>query len=292
MEADLIKERNAKAEKQEEYDLLLTRIAELERERNDAQKLISSLKSDLQAAAVSPSSIEKLSSRSAVPNGQSHDERAPPPIILISSEDISEPSISRQAQLEPSKLTSEKSNEDHSVDSNMVAQLDHLRARCDMLEEMRESLQQDLENQIHGAELLKKENAELYERAKCQQTVNKICSNGTVSNDADLHLETLEGLHEVGSEVVSVAKREQHELGSKFVSVAKREHHEAGSKNILVAKHLRNIFFRCIVGTLLLVLFTILQWYYDQEEWGEDFFCGYDGIGVYRSECYYPMDVS
>jgi hypothetical protein len=43
MEADLIKERNAKAEKQVEYDLLLTRIAELESERNDAQKLISSL---------------------------------------------------------------------------------------------------------------------------------------------------------------------------------------------------------------------------------------------------------
>jgi hypothetical protein len=277
MEADLIKERNAKAEKQEEYDLLLTRIAELERERNEAQKLISSLKSDLHVAVVSTSTNEILLSTSAVSNEQSHNESAPPPRILISDEGISEPSISRQAQWEPAKSTSEKSTDDHTVDTAMVAQLDQLRARCDMLEEMRESLQQDLEEQIHGAELLKKVNAELYEKVRCQQPLSKICSDETASNDADLNFETLEGLHEVGSEVVSVAKR---------------EHHEAGSKISLVAKHLRNIFFRCMVGTLLLVLFTILQWYYDQEERGEDFFCGYDDIEVHLSECNYPMDIS
>lgn len=282
MEADLVKERNAKGEKQEEYDILLKRVAELEREKEGAQKLISSLESDLQLAIASPplnilsTGDSSVIGRSSLPGQPSNDESTLQR-ILFPGEAVAESSVaSVQIPLEQSKLATEKGNDDHSVVTIIMAQRDRLRARCDGLEAERDSFKQELQNQVRMAESLKTDNTKLYEKVRYLQNFNKNRPDGMACNDADLDLEALEERYEASVDPFRQFSRAERQRKLKEMSPLDRFVF-IGAKTVLATKQMRTILFCYIVGMHLLVFFTTHQWGYDHGQC-EDFLSAHEDL--------------
>lgn len=285
MEADLVKERNAKAEKQQEYDLLQKRVAELEHEKNEAHKLISSLESDLQLAIASPplniiaSAESSMMSRSTLPvgTGQPSNEESTLQRILFPGEATSEPPTAPlQTQLEQSKSSAEKVNDDHSVVTIIMAQRDRLRARCDGLEAERDSFKQELQIQVRLAESLKTDNTKLYEKVRYLQNFNKTRPDGNAYNDADLDLEALEERYEASVDPFRQFSRAERQRKLKEMSPLDRFVF-MGAKTVLATKQMRTVLFCYIVGMHLLVFFTTHQWGYDHGQC-EDFLSGHEDL--------------
>jgi homeobox protein cut-like len=283
MEADLVKERNAKVQKQEEYDMLLKRVAELERDKEEAQKLISSLESDLQLAIASPplnvlsAGDSSVIGRSALPGQPSSNDETTLQRILFPGEAMGESSVAPvQIPLEQSKSTTEKANDDHSVVTIIMAQRDRLRARCDGLEAERDSFKQELQVQVRLAESLKTDNTKLYEKVRYLQNFNKNRPDGMAYNDADLDLEALEERYEASVDPFRQFSRAERQRKLKEMSPLDRFVF-VGAKTVLATKQMRTVLFCYIVGMHLLVFFTTHQWGYDHGQC-EDFLSGHEDL--------------
>jgi len=277
MEADLVKERNAKTEKQDKYDALQRRITELEREMDEAQKLISSLESDLQLAIASPS-IDALilTEHQLITSAGAGETDDPTTLQRILYPDESSQQEPAPVPTQPKSSTSERANDDHSVVTIIMAQRDRLRARCDGLEAERDSFKQELQVQVRLAESLKTDNTKLYEKVRYLQNFNKNRPAGPSYNDADLDLEALEERYEASVDPFRQFGRAERQRKLKEMTPMDRFVF-IGAKTVLATKQMRTALFCYIVGMHLLVFFTTHHWGYDHNQC-EEFLSGHEDL--------------
>lgn len=204
VEADLVRERREKSEKNKESDELKSKLITVQKSLIDSEALVASLENDLQRAVATPVKPATSSVLTDVPFGSMD---PPNPNTLMKILDPKAPPISNPLPVPPSTATTEKAHDDHSVATIVMAQRDRLRARCDALEAERDSFKRELQVQVETAESLKTDNTKLYEKVRYLQSFNGGgqstgrsggYSRGSSSrgSERDLDLEALEQRYE------------------------------------------------------------------------------------------------
>lgn len=195
-ESELINERNKRQDVSAERDSLRSSLEEVQKSKEEADKLVSNLEKDLANAISTPKSPTRKSTPvvKAVPENPATlqsvlDPNAPPP------PPSSEGAPSGTAT-PPSSSASQKAADDHSVATIVMAQRDRLRARCDALEAERDSFRRELQAQVNATESLKTDNTKLYEKMRYLQNYSKAPSSRAARLDRDLDLEALEQRYE------------------------------------------------------------------------------------------------
>lgn len=192
-ETELIAERNTRKKLSEDLDELTKQMTQVEKKKDDAEKLVASLEKDLAQAIATPVSAS-VQQRKTVPIVPSTEN--PATLQSVLDPDASPPPAPSDASPAVSASATEKAQDDHSVATIVMAQRDRLRARCDALEAERDSFRRELQAQVQATESLKADNTKLYEKLRYLQSYNKAPSSRGAKLDRDLDLEALEQRYE------------------------------------------------------------------------------------------------
>lgn len=194
-ETELITERNNRKKLSEDLEGLKTQVTEIEKKKDEAEKLVASLEKDLAQAIATPIS-PSAQQRKTVPIVSSTENPATLQSVLDPDAPPPPPPTPADASPTVSASASEKAQDDHSVATIVMAQRDRLRARCDALEAERDSFRRELQAQVQATESLKADNTKLYEKLRYLQSYNKAPSSRGAKLDRDLDLEALEQRYE------------------------------------------------------------------------------------------------
>lgn len=260
VEAELVKERNAKAEIQQETNMIREEMTALEQSKAEAEKTIASLEKDLDRAISSPSSPSKPSTK----NSSEHVIAKSDPATL---EHVLDPESQEAVPPPPSSDNvssagaSEKAADDHSVATIIMAQRDRLRARCEALEAERDSFKKELQAQVDAGESLKTDNTKLYEKMRYLQSYNNRSGGGTYgrSNSRDLDLEALEQRYEASVDPFRQFSRAERQRKLKEMSAVERTVFVV-AKTVLGTKEMRLFLFFYMVAMHMLVFLTTYHW--------------------------------
>jgi homeobox protein cut-like len=207
VEKELITERNLRSELSETMESLKESLSLTERAKLECEQLVASLEKDLERAIVTPkaSQSKHIDINRSV---QLHENPSALEQILDPSAASPPPSLS-PSKPEPTRSSTEKAEDDHSVATIVMAQRDRLRARCEALEAERDSFKRELQGQVQAAESLKADNTKLYEKVRFLQNFSKgstttskasgasgLYHRSTSVDDRDLDLEALEQRYE------------------------------------------------------------------------------------------------
>ena len=197
-ESELVTERTSKTDLMREIDSLKESLADAEKAKEEADKLVASLEKDLERAISTPSS--------AVPKKKEPTlaEENPATLQTILDPNAPKPPSPPPPPASPAASASatEKAEDDHSVATIVMAQRDRLRARCEALEAERDSFKRELQAQVQASESLKTDNTKLYEKVRYLQSYNKApprsgaYTRSSSGLDRDLDLEALEQRYE------------------------------------------------------------------------------------------------
>lgn len=204
VEKELITERNIRSELAETIESLKEKLSQTEQAKMECEHLVASLEKDLERAISTPKTTQskhvdmnRLMELNEDPSALEH--------ILDPTAASPPPSLS-PLKPEPTKSSTEKAEDDHSVATIVMAQRDRLRARCEALEAERDSFKRELQGQVQAAESLKTDNTKLYEKVRFLQNFNKgsttsknasgLYHRSTSIGDRDLDLEALEQRYE------------------------------------------------------------------------------------------------
>jgi homeobox protein cut-like len=251
VESELVRERNNKVDASRECDQLKRALAESEKAKADAEKIIASLEKDLERALNVSATSPALSSKKSISTQSS---RAEDPAML---QNILEPGTPAQASpttpvATPSASSAaERANDDHSVATIVMAQRDRLRARCDALEAERDSFKRELQAQVQATESLKVDNTKLYEKVRYLQTYQ----NRKGLQDRDLDLEALEQRYEASVDPFRQFSRAERQRKMKEMSPMERIVFVV-AKTVLGTKEMRTALFFYVCAMHLLVFFT------------------------------------
>lgn len=169
------------------------------------------------------------------------------------------------------KTALEKSNDDHSVATIVMAQRDRLRARCDALEAERDSFKKELQVQVRSAESLKADNTKLYEKVRYLQNFsqssntpyNRASSYSTSNRDHDLDLEALEERYEA-----SVDPFRQFGRAERARKLKEMTHLERfvfiSAKFVLGSKQMRTALVVYVMSMHFLVFITTYHWAHEK----------------------------
>ena len=250
VESELVRERNHKVDMSRECDQLKRELAEAEKARNDAEKVVASLEKDLEHALdVSTSNHGSSTKRSAPTPVKSGDDPAALQSILEPGSPA--PTTPNSAATPKYPSTSEKANDDHSVATIVMAQRDRLRGRCDAMEAERDSFKRELQGQVQASESLKSDNTKLYEKVRYLQTYQT--RKGTP--DRDLDLEALEQRYEASVDPFRQFNRTERQRKMKEMSPMERIVFIV-AKTVLGTKEMRTALFFYVCVMHLLVFFT------------------------------------
>lgn len=216
-ESDLVVERVGKAGLVQECESLKNALADALKDREEAEKLVSSLERDLAKAIASPTTPDS-SKRNTAPIPSFGEN----PALL---ESVLDPSVPAPTPLKTPSATvsaSEKAEDDHSVATIVMAQRDRLRARCDALEAERDSFKRELQAQVVASESLKADNSKLYEKVRYLQSYNRPTGRQGRTLDRDLDLEALEQRYEASVDPFKQFSKEERQRKFKEMSPMER----------------------------------------------------------------------
>ena len=257
VESELVRERNSKVEVSKECDLLRKDLVEAQIAQAEAEVLVASLEADLQRA-ISVSSVT-MSLRKTAPFTVR--ETNPADLERVLNPDAPAPPPLREI-ITPS--ATEKSEDDHSVATIVMAQRDRLRARCESLESERDSFKRELQGQVQASESLKADNTKLYEKVRYLQNFNQTGTRGAAFNrqaagERDLDLEALEQRYEASVDPFRQFGRTERQRKMKEMSTMERVVFFV-AKTVLGSKEMRTALFFYVLGLHILVFFTTYHW--------------------------------
>jgi homeobox protein cut-like len=262
VEAELVKERNQRADMAKECDQFRQDISVLEKEKVDAEVVIASLEHDLDRAISSSASPSKPPTKKATPVVSAGnvstlqsvlDPNAPPPPPPGTS-------------LQPASAA-EKAADDHSVATIIMAQRDRLRARCAAIEAERDSFKRELQAQVDAAESLKTDNTKMFEKMRYLQSYNNTNSNSSGArggaysrnNSRDLDLEALEQRYESSVDPFRQFGRSERQRKLQEMSPMERTVFVI-AKTVLGTKEMRTFLFFYVFAMHMLVFLTTYHW--------------------------------
>lgn len=267
IEAELVKERNARAESKEELDSIREQMAALEQAKADAEKTIASLERDLDRAISTSSSPSKPSTqKQSVPVMARSNPAA---LEHVLDPEAPEPLPPPPPSEAPSMSAAEKAADDHSVATIIMAQRDRLRARCEALEAERDSFKRELQAQVDAAESLKTDNTKLFEKMRYLQSFNNRPGSATYSrsNSRDLDLEALEQRYEASVDPFRQFGRAERQRKLKEMSPVERTVFVV-AKTVLGTKEMRTFLFFYMVALHTLVFSTTYHWSHNDTSCG------------------------
>jgi len=267
MESNLLHEKRESTEAKERYRVLEKEVESLQEIKTSSDKLISSLEADLsKAISASPSPFKASSTHTLSLTGENSESSTLSRIIDPNSTDALDPTMehANKSILTPptSNAALEKSNDDHSVATIVIAQRDRLRVRCDALEAERDSFKKELQIQVQCAESLKADNTKLYEKVRYlqnfSQNSNRVPSNIT-HRGSDLDLEALEERYEA-----SVDPFRQFGRAERVRKLKEMTHLErfvfVSAKFVLGSKQMRTALVVYVLSMHFLVFVTTYHW--------------------------------
>lgn len=259
VESELVKERNQKADISKDYEQLRGEIQTLENAKSEAEKVISSLETDLDLA---------ISNSSATQSAQTPSRKSPPDVESNSTntlQNVLDPNapttdVPKDKKLEAS--AAEKAADDHSVATIIMAQRDRLRARCNALEAERDSFKRELQGQVDAAESLKTDNTKLYEKMRYLQSYKSNSgSRGAYARTTsrDLDLEALEQRYEASVDPFRQFSRSERQRKLNEMSPMERTVFVV-AKTMLGSKEMRTFLFFYVFAMHFLVFLTTYHW--------------------------------
>jgi len=249
VEAELVRERNQKAELLRECDEIKHQLAQVENARKDADNVIVNLERDLERALhVSP----QTSFKKGFSEQKDHLNNQPVLHEILEPASTSESTQSIRQISSSTDSAIEKANDDHSVATIIMAQRDRLRARCDALEAERDSFKLELQAQVQSSESLKVDNTKLYEKVRYLQTYQTRKGN----QDRDLDLEALEQRYEASVDPFRQFSRAERQRKMQEMSPMERIVFIV-AKTVLHTKEMRTGLFFYVCTLHLLVFFTL-----------------------------------
>lgn len=263
VESELVKERNQKMDLSNSCDQLKRELAECEKAKVEAEKLVMSLEADLEKAIASPAT-PTVSRKSAPIEIAGEDPSTLQQILDPDAPPLPLPPLA--PQLRTSAAAAEQANDDHSVATIIMAQRDRLRARCEALEAERDSFKRELQVQVQASESLKSDNTKLYEKVRYLQNFNSSgpssrgpYSRGSSMSDRDLDLEALEQRYEASVDPFRQFGRIERQRKMKEMSPMERVVFVV-AKTTLGSKEMRTALFFYILAMHLLVFITTYHW--------------------------------
>ena len=244
-------------------DQLKRDLAECEKAKVEAEKLVMSLEMDLEKAIASPAT-PTVYRKSAPIEIADEDPATLQHILDPDAPPLPLPPLT--PQLKTSAAATEQANDDHSVATIIMAQRDRLRARCEALEAERDSFKRELQVQVQASESLKSDNSKLYEKVRYLQNFNSSgpssrgpYSRSSSTTDRDLDLEALEQRYEASVDPFRQFSRIERQRKMKEMSPMERVVFLV-AKTTLGSKEMRTALFFYILAMHLLVFITTYHW--------------------------------
>jgi homeobox protein cut-like len=247
-------------------DQLKRELAECEKAKVEAEKLVMALEADLEKAIASPAT-PTVSRKSAPIEIAGEDPSTLQQILDPDAPPLPLPPLT--LQLRTSAAAAEQANDDNSVATIIMAQRDRLRARCEALEAERDSFKRELQVQVQASESLKSDNTKLYEKVRYLQNFNSSgpssrgpYSRGSSMDDRDLDLEALEQRYEASVDPFRQFSRIERQRKMKEMSPMERVVFVV-AKTTLGSKEMRTALFFYILAMHLLVFITTYHWQHE-----------------------------
>jgi homeobox protein cut-like len=259
VEADLVKERNSKMSLEKHSEQLRLHIDSLQKSKDESEKLIASLETDLdRAIATGPTSPPKTQRKRS---GPTIAEENPATLQSVLDPDAPPPPPPK-----PAAVTKEAVEDEHSVTSIIMAQRDRLRARCEAVEAERDSFKRELQSQVDSSESLKADNTKLFEKMRYLQSYDGNKKGGnrggkilarTASRDLDL--EALEQRYEASVDPFRQFGRAERQRKLQEMSPVERTVFVV-AKTFLSSKEMRMFLFVYVFAMHFLVFMTTYHW--------------------------------
>jgi homeobox protein cut-like len=237
---------------------------EMETARVASERLIMRLEADLERA-VSSSSPSTLSNphNVAVISSQSGSDTLQR-ILDPNEVEAVLPSPAPSSQKMASAI--DKTVDDHSVATIVMAQRDRLRIRCDALEAEKDSFKRELQIQVALSESLKSDNSKLFEKVKFLQSYNSALGqvptrSGKLNTDIDL--EAFEQRYEASVDPFRQFSKTERIRKFKEMSPMERIVFVV-AKTVLSSKEMRTFLFVYVLGMHLLVFITTYHWSHEK----------------------------
>jgi homeobox protein cut-like len=265
IEADLLKERREKGERETEIVLLRCKNDELEVAKADSDRLIMRLEADLERAVTASNNLEILEGDKAKGISSQLGSTNTLQRILESSD----AELGMTSPSPPSQKTStliDKTVDDHSVATIVMAQRDRLRIRCDALEAEKDSFKRELQIQVALSESLKSDNSKLFEKVKFLQSYNNTLGQVQMRAgkiNADIDLEAFEQRYEASVDPFRQFSKTERMRKLKEMSPVERIVFVV-AKTVLGSKEMRTFLFAYVLGMHLLVFFTTYHWAHEK----------------------------
>jgi homeobox protein cut-like len=259
VESDLVKERNAKTTVEKHCEQLRLHIDSLQKSKEESEKLIISLETDLdRAISTGPTSPPKTQRKRSGPIIAEEN-----PATLQS---VLDPAAPPPPVPKPAPEIKEAEEDEHSVTSIIMAQRDRLRARCEAVEAERDSFKRELQSQADSSESLKADNTKLFEKMRYLQSYdgNKKGGNrggGPLKRTAsrDLDLEALEQRYEASVDPFRQFSRAERQRKLQEMSPVERTVFVV-AKTFLSSKEMRMFLFVYVFAMHFLVFMTTYHW--------------------------------
>jgi homeobox protein cut-like len=259
VESDLVKERNSKTSLEQHCEQLQLHIDSLQKSKEESEKLIASLETDLDRAVSSgPTSSPKTQRKRSEPNIAEEN-----PATLQS---VLDPNAPPPPAPKPAAETKEAGEDEHSVTSIIMAQRDRLRARCEALEAERDSFKRELQSQGDASESLKADNTKLFEKMRYLQSYDGNKKGGNRGGPAyartasrDLDLEALEQRYEASVDPFRQFSRAERQRKLQEMSPVERTVFVV-AKTFLSSKEMRMFLFVYVFAMHFLVFMTTYHW--------------------------------
>ena len=266
IEADLVKERREKSECVAEISHLRDKKYELEAAKYESEQLVMRLEADLERAVAASSSLSNNLKISAGDNTAAiSSQNGSDTLQRILEPSDAEVEITSPSLAKPSS-NFDKTVDDHSVATIVMAQRDRLRIRCDALEAEKDSFKRELQIQVALSESLKSDNSKLFEKVKFLQSYNSTLGQvqtraGKVSSDLDL--EAFEQRYEASVDPFRQFSKTERMRKLKEMSPVERIVFVV-AKTVLGSKEMRTFLFVYVLGMHLLVFITTYHWSHEK----------------------------
>lgn len=255
-DADLLRERRARREQEDEIASLRTEIQTLEERCGVADELAARLENDLDRAIASSAAVASSSSAPS-PNARPND------VLRRGDEaDALRRVLDPDAAAPPVAPAPVVAREDpSSVAAIVVAQRDRLRARCDALEAERDSFKRELQTQVAEADRSRADNARLYEKVRYLQNFGGAADGRRrpPPSDDDLDLGALEARYEASVDPFRQFNRRERDRKMKEMSLLERIVFFS-SRVVLANTKMRTGLFFYLMFLHLLVFVTTYHW--------------------------------
>jgi len=264
IEAELLKEKREKSERESEIALLQVKNDELEAAKSDSERLIMRLEADLERAVAASSKNLDILEGDKTKVISSHLGSDTLQRILESTDTESGVASSIPSSQKTSNL--DKTIDDHSVATIVMAQRDRLRIRCDALEAEKDSFKRELQIQVALSESLKSDNLKLFEKVKFLQSYNSTLGQVQMragKANTDIDLEAFEQRYEASVDPFRQFSKTERLRKLKEMSPVERIVFVV-AKTVLGSKEMRTFLFVYVLGMHLLVFFTTYHWAHEK----------------------------